>query len=228
MKGCVYMIFLLTNDDGIFSPKLQYTKSILEKFGTVYTVAPSKEQSAKGMSLTIGGFDFEKIDEFTYAIDGTPVDCVNFAFGGLNLRPDITFSGTNNGYNLGIDTKYSGTVGACLQAQYFGHKSVALSADRKGNSVLENELENVIKHVLENDLASRDYTLNINFPREKFLQSKGLMMTDLHYHQFDYFPQIEGNRFKPNRTYIVNSDLPEGTDTYAYAHGYTSISKITI
>ncbi len=222
------MIFLLTNDDGIQSPKLQYTKNVLEKFGTVYTVAPSTEQSAKGMSLTIGGFNFEKIDDYNYAVEGTPVDCVNFAFGGLKLNPDITFSGTNHGYNLGIDTKYSGTVGACLQAQYFGFPSVALSADRRGDSILEQELEKTVKHIIDSKLYSIDYTLNVNFPREKFGKSEGILMTDIHYHQFQYYPEIEGKKFKPNRTYIHEGNLPEGTDTWAYAKGFTSISKIKI
>lgn len=222
------MKFLLTNDDGIESVKLQYTKEILQKFGTVYTVAPAVEQSAKGMSLTIGGFTFKKIDEYNYAINGTPVDCVNFAFGGLGLRPDITVSGTNEGYNLGIDTKYSGTVGACLQAQYLGFKTIALSADRRGNSILKQELENTLKYILDNNLASENYTLNVNFPREQFGTSKGIQMTDIHYHKFGYFPEIEGNLYKPNRTYINESGLPEGTDTNAYANGYTSISKIVV
>ena len=44
------MIILLTNDDGINSSKLHYAKKILEKYGIVYIVAPSVEQSAKGMA----------------------------------------------------------------------------------------------------------------------------------------------------------------------------------
>ena len=58
------MIILLTNDDGIKSPKLHITKDVLKEFGTVYTVAPRHEQSGKGMSLSIGGFHFEQRDEF--------------------------------------------------------------------------------------------------------------------------------------------------------------------
>lgn len=227
-EGSGIMIFLLTNDDGYDSPKLKYTKEILEKFGTVYTVAPSKEQSAKSMSLTIGGFTFEKLDEYNYKIDGTPVDCVNFAFGGLKLRPDITVSGTNNGYNLGIDTKYSGTVGACLQAQYFGFPTIALSADRRGNIVLEKELEKTIQLILDEGLYSKDYTLNVNFPRESFEESKGIELTDLDYYQFEYSPVIEGDLYQPRRSYIENRNLKVGTDTWAYIEGYTSISKIKV
>jgi 5'-nucleotidase len=220
------MIFLLTNDDGFDSEKIQYTKEILQKYGTVYTVAPKTEQSAKAMSLTIGGFNFEKVDEFNYKIEGTPVDCVNFAFGGLNLRPDITVSGTNDGYNIGIDTRYSGTVGACLQAQYFGCPSIAFSSDRSGDIVLKQELEKTLNYIFENKLLSNDYTLNVNFPREIQGTSEGILLTDLHYFQFTYSPVTKGNRFEPHRSYIEDVNLPEGTDTWAYINGYTSISKI--
>lgn len=220
------MIFVLTNDDGFDSPKLQYTKSVLEKYGTVYTVAPRSEQSAKSMSLTIGGFSYEKIDEYNYKIDGTPVDCVNFAFGALNLRPDITVSGTNNGYNLGVDTKYSGTVGACLQVQYFGYPTIAFSSDRTGSEVLENELEKTLVYILKNSLYSKDYTLNVNFPQEKEKASKGIKHTDIHYFEFSYNPVLKDNMYYPRRTYIEDKDLPENSDSWAYINGYTSISKI--
>jgi len=222
------MIILLTNDDGINSPKLEYTREILQQFGTVYTVAPKVEQSAKSMSLTLGGFKFEKIDEFNYAVYGTPVDCVNFALAGAKIKPDLVVSGTNNGYNLGIDTRYSGTVGAVLQAQYFGFKSIAFSSDRMGDSILKQELKKTIEHVLNTDLLSTEYTLNVNFPREKFGKSNGMMVTTIHYHQFQYFPTIEDSVFSPNRTYIHEGNLPENTDTWAYSKGYTSISKITL
>ncbi len=222
------MIILLTNDDGINSPKLKYTKEVLAKFGTVYTVAPLVEQSAKSMGLTIGGMNFQKIDDTTYAIEGTPVDCVSFAFGGIKLRPDIVVSGTNNGYNIGIDTKYSGTVGACLQAQYLGFKTIALSADRLGNKILESELEKTMQYILDNNLTSTNYTLNVNFPRDIFGFSKGIMHTNVHYHRLTYTPKIVGNKYMPNRNYIGDENLPENTDTYAYQKGYTSISRIKI
>jgi 5'-nucleotidase len=222
------MVILLTNDDGIESSRLHFTKQVLSKFGTVYLVAPKTEQSAKSMSLTVGGFEYEKIDDFTYSISGTPVDCVNFAFGGLNLRPDITVSGTNKGYNLGFDTKYSGTVGACFQAQYFGCKSIALSADREGKSILENELEDTLNYIFDNNLLSEKHTLNVNFAQEKFGKSKGILETSVQYYNYDYCPDMTENHYKPNRSFIVDFNLTEQTDIYAYAKGYTSISKIKI
>lgn len=222
------MIILLTNDDGIQSSKLHFTRQVLEQYGTVYTIAPRVEQSGKSMALSIGGFHVQQQDEYTYIIDGTPVDCVNYAFAGLNLQPDLVVSGTNNGYNLGIDTRYSGTVGATLQAQYHGWKSIAFSSEKGTEKIFKEELKATLDHILSNDLASKDYSLNVNFPRDKFGHSKGIMDVTIHYHIFQYFPNQEGTFFHPNRTYIHEGNLPPNTDTWAYAHGYTSISKIKI
>jgi 5'-nucleotidase len=221
------MIIVLTNDDGIESSKLIYAKKILSKYGTVYTVAPKTEQSAKGMSLTIGGFNYDKIDEYNYSIEGTPVDCVNFALGGLKLKPDFLFSGVNNGYNLGFDIKYSGTVGACYQAQYFGFKTIAVSSDYKGSIVLEKELEKTLDYIIENNLLSEDYTLNVNFPQEKDLESKGIMFTVPYYRRYDYKPKMTESRYEPNRKLIWNDELPDDSDGCAIRNGYTSISKLS-
>lgn len=222
------MIFVLTNDDGIKSERLQFTKSVLEKYGTVYLIAPKTEQSAKSMSLSIGGFEYEKIDEFTYSIDGTPVDCVNFAFGALGLRPDILVSGINQGYNVGMDIRYSGTVGACLQAQYFGTKSIAFSADRRGDVNMKKEFETTLQYILDNDMASLEYTLNVNFPRDKFTETKGILETEIEYYEYEYCPELTETHYKPNRSFIVDFQLKENTDIYAYAKGYTSITKLKV
>lgn len=220
------MIIVLTNDDGIESKKIKYAKKILSKYGTVYTIAPKTEQSAKGMSLTIGGFDYDRIDEYNYSIEGTPVDCVDFALGGLKLKPDFLFSGVNDGYNLGFDIKYSGTVGACLQAQYLGFKSIAVSSEQKGCIVLENELEKTLDYIMENDLLSEEYTLNVNFPREKDIKSKGIKFTVPYNRRYKYDPKITENRYEPNRELVWGEELPEKSDGCAIKHGYTSISKL--
>ena len=97
------MNILLTNDDGYNSERIVYARKILEKYGTVYLVAPKVEQSAKSASLTIGPMNFEKIDDYTYAVEGTPVDCVTFAVHGINLKPDLVVSGINHGYRKNIE-----------------------------------------------------------------------------------------------------------------------------
>ncbi len=220
------MIILLTNDDGINSKKIQFAKSVLEKYGTVYTVAPLVEQSAKSMALTIGGFIFHKIDEFNYSIEGTPVDCINFSLGGLNLRPDIVVSGINDGYNLGFDTKYSGTLGACFQAQYFGFKTIAFSSDNKGIDMVKSEFEKTLKYIFDNNLLSESYTLNVNFPKESLKEVNGILHTELFYQKYEYKPEMINNKYIPNRIIVRTENLPKNSDAYAYRKGYTSISKL--
>ena len=222
------MIILLTNDDGIKSRKLQYAKSVLSKYGKVYTVAPAIEQSATGMSLTIGGFHYSKIDEFTYSVEGTPVDCVNLSMGGLQHKPNLVISGINDGYNLGFDTKYSGTLGACFQAQYFGYKTIAFSSDNKGMNMVVNEFEKILKYILENNLHSKEYTLNVNFPRESTGKSKGILHTSLFYQEYEYEPKMVNSKYYPNRKIVRIENLPKDSDAYAFRKGYTSISKVQI
>lgn len=222
------MIILLTNDDGINSEKLVFAKEILQKYGTVYTVAPAMEQSAKGMALTIGGAHYKEIDKYTYSVEGTPVDCINFSLGGLKLRPDLVVSGINDGYNLGFDTKYSGTVGACFQAQYFGFNTVAFSSDNKGMKIVKSEFEKTLKYILENNLHSSDHTLNVNFPREKHEKSNGILHTNLFYQEYEYKPEMINSKYIPNRRIVRTENLPENSDAYAIRKGYTSISKLYI
>lgn len=222
------MKILLTNDDGIDSQRLKFTRDVLLEYGEVYIVAPRVEQSAKSMSLTIGGVKYNKINNYEYSVDGTPVDCINFAIQGLKLNPDLIVSGTNMGYNIGIDTRYSGTVGAALQGQYFGYKTLALSAERGPGTILHNELKDIIKFVLDKNLLSENHTINVNFARDKYGFSKGILLGRTYYRQHLYKPTMVDGVFKPNRVFNSKTEYPEDTDVYAYYNGYTSVCKIKL
>ena len=63
-----------------------------------------------------------------YACDGMPTDCVRV--GVLNIvpgKPDVIFSGINNGYNVASDIQYSATAGAAFEAAFQGFGAIALS-----------------------------------------------------------------------------------------------------
>lgn len=222
------MNILLTNDDGYTSDRIVFAKEVLQKYGTVYLVAPKVEQSAKSSSLTIGPMNYEKIDEFTYAVEGTPVDCVTFAIFGLELKPDIVISGINDGYNIGIDTLYSGTVGAALQAQYYGFKTIAFSGDYKGDKLVKKEFEKTFKYVLDSNLLSESETINVNFPPDEYKESKGIMFTKKHLGRYEHKGRLEGNVFHWSRKYVSEVEVKEGTDLYAFNNGYTSITKLPL
>jgi 5'-nucleotidase len=78
------MRILLTNDDGIHAEGLRALAEVAAEFGTVKVVAPDRERSACGHSMTMrdplrvksvsyhGGLE-------AYEVNGVPVDCVNVA-----------------------------------------------------------------------------------------------------------------------------------------------------
>jgi len=123
------MIILVCNDDGIRSEGIQALARAVRRLGDVYIVAPDREQSAAGHSLTLHRpLRVEEAGPRQFAVDGTPTDCVNLAVSGiLPERPGLVLSGINKGANLGDDITYSGTVSAAMEGTLFGIPSIAIS-----------------------------------------------------------------------------------------------------
>ena len=110
---------LLTNDDGVDSPGLAALADGLRGLGRVVTVAPDRNQSASGHSLTLTRpLRIEPVRDDAWAVDGTPTDAVYLAINVVlqGRRPDLIVSGINLGANLADDVTYSGTVAAAIGA----------------------------------------------------------------------------------------------------------------
>jgi len=120
---------LVTNDDGFRSEGLTALADELAALGRVTIVAPTTEASAIGHALTLRRpLRIEAIDDRTWAVDGTPTDCVNVAITQvLRGLPDLVVSGINKGWNLGDDVTYSGTVAGALEAALLGVPAIAVS-----------------------------------------------------------------------------------------------------
>jgi len=123
------MLILVTNDDGIHSPGIITLASCLSNVGEVVVVAPDRERSAAGHSLTLHApLRADEVRPGWFAVDGTPTDCVNLGIHGLlPRRPDLVVSGINRGGNLGDDVTYSGTVAAAMEATLMGVQAFAVS-----------------------------------------------------------------------------------------------------
>ncbi|MFW9603840.1 MAG: 5'/3'-nucleotidase SurE, partial [Trichlorobacter sp.] len=93
------MHILVTNDDGIAAPGIKALAQALTPFGTVTVVAPDRERSAAGHSLTLHSpLRVFELHEGWFAVDGTPTDCVNMGIHNLlPHRPDLVVSGINHG-----------------------------------------------------------------------------------------------------------------------------------
>jgi 5'-nucleotidase len=159
---------LISNDDGINALGLTTLATSLRRDHTVFIVAPAHEQSASSHSLTLRHpLSVEKVGEDSFAVDGTPADCVNLAVNGiLKTRPDLVVSGINHGANLGDDVFYSGTVSAAVEAMLLDIPSVAVSFEMKTARDFGPAAEfaaRLVAHIEQNGMP-RDTVLNVNVP----------------------------------------------------------------
>jgi 5'-nucleotidase len=126
-------LILVSNDDGVTAPGITALAEALADVAEVVVVAPDRERSATSHSISLDRpLRADELRPGVFQIDGTPVDCVYLAL--LHLvprRPDLCISGINNGYNLGSDVFYSGTVAAALEAALRGVPAIAVSLERK-------------------------------------------------------------------------------------------------
>lgn len=161
-------LILLTNDDGIDSPYLNAMAEALheELQAEVLIMAPERQRSAMSHTITLHKpLRVEKKRPGAYAVSGSPVDCVYI--GVLRVasrRPDLIVSGPNDGFNLGTDVFYSGTVGAAIEGGLRGIPSIAVSVDSKSPEALP-ITKQLVCSVAASLLEKRDATvLNINVP----------------------------------------------------------------
>lgn len=220
------MNILLTNDDGYFSEGIKLLKDKLAKYGRVVVVAPMEVMSAKSVSIIVGRqVTVEKVEDDVYKMEGTPADCVAFGLSSLNIRFDLVVAGCNDGLNVSYDIMYSGTVGACLQALTFRKPAIAVSCEVGHLSIVDEHFDEVFQYILENNLLSLEYTLNINFPLGS--EIKEYVLTSIFYRrETTYYIDCGNNKYYAYRD-INDSDCNEpGTDVYAVYHDQLSITKI--
>lgn len=218
---------LLVNDDGLDSERIFFAKEVLEQFGEVMVVTPHRPQSGTSMSISLKEVKYGSFNSFYHVVGGTPVDCVNVALfsRAFRYKPDIIVSGINKGYNLGIDTRYSGTVGAALQGIYFGYKSIAFSGDPTGIVNVKKYFQSTFEYVLDNDLLSTEYVLNVNFPADSFYHKAEIRKTNRYLFKSRIRTRTIRDKVEFKRE-IIEEDYPTNSDMYAHENGHISITRI--
>jgi 5'-nucleotidase len=160
---------LLTNDDGIHAEGLAAAADAFGAFADVVVVAPDREQSACGHSLTLNRpLRMEEVRPGRFAVDGTPTDCVNLAVHWMlrDQTVDLVASGINYGLNLGDDVTYSGTVSAALEAHLLGLPAIAFSQQIGEATSFERSAKlaaTLVRGLLERGVPAR-MLLNVNLP----------------------------------------------------------------
>ncbi len=233
---------LLTNDDGIEAPGLQALVEALRPLARLSILAPDHNWSAAGHTKTmhkplrVARYPWAKLkggDVEAYTSSGAPSDCVALALLGLLAdRPDVVVSGINQGANLGHDVTYSGTVAAAIEAAIFGLPAVAVSLDSHDSQefgLAARATAAVVARVLEHGLPP--YTiLNVNVPPIGPGELAGVVVTRLGRRVYrDVLVERRDPRERPY--YWIGGEPPsghldEGTDIWAVAQGYVSVTPI--
>lgn len=236
-------LILITNDDGFGAKGLKTIIEVARRYGRVVAVAPELHQSGKSHSITMHNplylrtLQVEK-DLEIYACSGTPVDCVKLAFDHLlaDRVPDITISGINHGSNSAISVLYSGTMGAAIEASFYGRPAIGFSlmdhdpdADFTAAAAIADK---ILKRIMSGEIKS-PMCLNVNIPVLPLEEIRGIRVCRQNEGYWketfvcrkdprgkDYF-WLTGNFFNAE---------PDSTDTdeWALANGYASIVPVQV
>jgi 5'-nucleotidase len=226
---------LVTNDDGVFSEGIKLLARALSEVGRVTVVAPDREQSASGHSLTLHRpLRIRKLEASWHSVDGTPTDCVNLGVLWLlkDDPPDLVCSGINFGTNLGDDVTYSGTVSATFEGALLGIPSVAFSQEvgerfsfEPGARFARRFIGDLLAHGVTEALP-KDLCLNVNIPVGGI---RGVAFTRLGRRRYN---QSIVEKLDPRgRKYYWIAGAPEweegeGTDFVALARGEVSVTPL--
>jgi len=225
---------LLTNDDGFLSEGLTRLRENLRRDFRVVTVAPSLEQSAVSMSLTLNRpLKINQVDTDLYTVNGTPADCVNIGLQKvMKVTPDFVISGMNQGENLSEDIFFSGTCGGAFAAYLYNLPALAVSliSDHKSysrgifNYAKGVEITRKVVDRLSGFSRNRS-VFNLNIPYDA---DGSVTVTRLGYKR--YKPNIiERTDPRGNLYYWIGTGNPEyqgeeNTDVWAVEHQMSSLS----
>ena len=191
---------LLTNDDGFDAVGLKALIEALTPLAKITVVAPARNKSACGHSLTLEKplrmvyvqDDFYKID------DGTPTDCVFISISNLfkdGYKPDLVISGINIGANMGEDITYSGTAAGAMEAVIHGIPAIAISQVCNDNcqdikngwdfALAKEVIVKLATKILnENFPLDERKFLNVNIPPIKPQECNGIKITKAGYREY--------------------------------------------
>ncbi len=225
---------LVTNDDGVHSPGLIALYRAMKSLGDAYIVAPDRERSAAGHSLTLHRpLKAEEIREHVYSINGTPTDCVTLGINKiLPEKPSLVVSGINRGGNLGDDITYSGTVSAAVEGTIFGVPSLAFSliSDKFHQFDAASDIAvRIARYVLQNALPY-DTLLNVNIPDVPREAIRGVKITRQGKRVYDNSIQETYDPWGKKHFWIGGGkpywERGEDTDIEAVQAGFISVTPI--
>lgn len=226
---------LVSNDDGVHSKGIHILAEYLRDLGEVYIVAPDRERTAAGHSLTLHKpLRIEAIGERIFSLNGTPTDCINLGVNNIiGEKPDLIVSGINKGANLGDDITYSGTVSAAMEGTILGIPSFAISqvGDSDFQFSVAAEFAIYLAKLIIRDGLPKDTLLNVNVPNLSMSEIKGVRMTLLGKRIYDQNTIIEKIDPRGKKYYWIGSNRVKweerkDTDNIAIEEDMISVTPI--
>lgn len=239
------MNILISNDDGIAANGIRALTEELAKTHNVYVIAPDRERSAAGHSLTLHTpLRVEELDEGkngakrTWVTTGTPGDCVKIGINAIlesDEQPDLVISGINHGPNLGADILYSGTVSCAMEGAMLGVPSIAVSlatmnADYEDFKFPARFVDALLKK-LETFKFPPKCILNVNIPKLEADDIAGVAITELGRKMFTdaYEKRIDprGKVYYWMAGELITEPADAKTDLAAVRNNKISITPVT-
>lgn len=215
------MKILLTNDDGIRAAGLWAAVEGLRKVGEVFVVAPDREQSGVGASLTLhsslrvspepvpdsvtvsagdsandasAGKENGAYPVTAYSVQGTPGDSCILALENVVGAVDLVVSGINSGSNLGWDVMVSGTFGAAIQGYVRGFPTIAISVGSVTNPqfATASRLLEMMAQSFRDGPSDCKLFLNVNIPSLPPERINGVKVTQLGTRSYGESVRVEG------------------------------------
>lgn len=239
------MNILISNDDGIAANGIRVLTEELSKHHNVYVIAPDRERSAAGHSLTLHTpLRVEELDNSkngatrTWVTTGTPGDCVKIGVNAIlseDEQPDIVISGINHGPNLGADILYSGTVSCAMEGAMLGVPSIAvslasMSADYEDFKFSAKFVASLLNKLKEFKFPPKSI-LNVNIPKLDTDDIAGVAITELGRKMFTdaYEKRVDprGKVYYWLAGELINEPEDAPTDIAAVLNNKISITPVT-
>ena len=233
-----------SNDDGLMANGIRALTEALSCEHDVFVIAPDRERSAAGHSLTLHTpLRVEELDpkfgaKRNWVTTGTPGDCVKIGLSAIlepHEMPDLVISGINHGPNLGADILYSGTVSCALEGAMLGFPAIATSlaglhCELENFTFAANFMAKFVDKIKEINFPQKSI-LNINFPSLEEEDVAGIAITKLGTRMFTskYDKRIDprGKVYYWLAGELIEYDENDGTDINAVRMNKVSITPIT-
>lgn len=235
------MNIILSNDDGYNATGIKVLAKRLAKDHNVIVVAPMGERSGTSHSVNFfSGIYYEDkglVDGIkTYAVSGTPADCVLFGLKYLlkDIKIDAVVSGINTCLNAGSDIIFSGTFGAAQEGTFQHLPSLAVSLRTRGVEDYEYASDFTARNLEELlSYASEDITINLNIPCVKKEDIKGVKVAPIAYQPYNesYVKKTDsngGDMYFVDGHPIKHTDEKSGGDCYWLEQGYITITPVRL